>query len=173
MPRPRSDRSRHTTVFHGRPPRVAVVVSTYNRKVTDALRDGALVEYARAGGASGGLAVMLAPGSFELVSLSLSAAVSGRFDGVVALGCIVRGETRHDEYLARAVTQGLLDVTLLTGVPVSQGVLTVNSQAQALARAGGRKGNKGSEAMLALLCTLDQIARLNAAKTSKSRRRVR
>jgi 6,7-dimethyl-8-ribityllumazine synthase len=139
-------------------PPVAVIVSRYNHAVTGALLAGALQAYAQAGGAEGGCDVFDAPGSFEVVTLADHAAATRRYAGVVALGCIVKGQTRHDEYLAHAVTGGLVHVGLRHALPVTNGVLTVNSQAQALARAGARSDhNKGHEAMTALLAVLASI----------------
>ena len=96
----------------------------------------------------------------------MAAADSGRFAGVVALGCIIKGETRHDEYLAHAVTQGLANISLVTGVPVGLGVLTVNNAHQARDRAGGRMGNKGAECMEALLNSIVQIGKLKGERRS-------
>lgn len=141
-----------------RTPRVAVVVSRYNDTVTGALQQGALAEYGSAGGDPASVEVIDAPGAFELSFLSYSAAASGRFDGVLAIGCIVKGETSHDRYLAEAVANGLTNASLLTGVPIAFGVLTVDTAEQALARAGGDKGNKGAEAMSALLATIAAAA---------------
>jgi 6,7-dimethyl-8-ribityllumazine synthase len=86
--------------------------------------------------------------------LAHACASSGRYDGVIALGCLIRGETRHDRYIAEAVAHGLIGVTVQTGVPVAFGVLTVDHAKQAKARAGGTKGNKGGEAAAALLETI-------------------
>jgi 6,7-dimethyl-8-ribityllumazine synthase len=105
-------------------------------------------------------AVIEVPGSFELVVGCLSAARTGRFEGVVALGCIIRGETHHDRVIADAVATGLVQVSLATGVPVGFGVLTVDSARQARARAGGAKGNKGAEAMAAVLDTIRSLRAL-------------
>jgi 6,7-dimethyl-8-ribityllumazine synthase len=143
-------------------PRVAIVTSVYNQTVTKALLDGAMRRCAEAGS---NLEVELfdAAGSFELVPLASTAAWSERFDGVLALGCIIKGETRHDEFLAHAVTSGLANVSISTGVATALGVLTVESNGQALERAGldkkgrvvhERVGNKGYEAMDALLSTI-------------------
>lgn len=158
-------------------PPVAIVVSRYNATVTDALLSGAVRAYERAGGEVRDLYVIEAAGSFELVALAHAAARTRRFEGVLALGCIIKGETRHDEFLAHAVTQGLANITLTTDVPVGLGVLTVNNQQQALARAGlggaakrrrragdgagsAALGNKGEEAMLALLRTAQDVIAL-------------
>ena len=148
-------------------PPVAVVVSRYNATVTDRLLSGAVRAYMRAGGSLAGLYVAEAAGAFEALTLSAAAARSGRFAGVVAVGCIIKGETNHDVLLGQAVTEGLARVSVETGVPVGLAVLTVNSVRQALARAGtpnarGGTGasNKGAEAMEALLQTIAELAQL-------------
>lgn len=128
-----------------------VVVSRYNDSITSRLLDGAREQYARAGGDPSRLAVAEAPGAYELPSLAMAGASSGAWAGVVALGCLIRGETRHDRYIAEAVAHGLMTVSLVTGIPVAFGVLTTENPAQARARAGGSKGNKGAEAMAAVL----------------------
>jgi 6,7-dimethyl-8-ribityllumazine synthase len=136
------------------PPRVAVVVSRYNWSVTQPMLEAALAEYAARGHEAGCVAVFEAPGAFELPALAMAAADTGRYRGVLTLGCIIRGETRHDRYISQAVASGVLSVTLQTGVPVAFGVLTVETPEQARARAGGEHGNKGQEAMSALLDTI-------------------
>lgn len=147
-------------------PPLAVVVSRYNGSITDKLFAGAVMAYKSAGGSERDLEIVEAAGAFELVALSMAAADSGRFAGVVALGCIIKGETRHDEYLAHAVTQGLANISLVTGVPVGLGVLTVNNAHQARDRAGGRMGNKGAECVEALLNSIVQIAKLKGERRS-------
>ena len=128
-------------------PPVAIVISRYNASVTDRLLDGARTAYAAAGGNPDSLLVIDAPGAFELPALALAAATRSKVRGVLTLGCIIRGETRHDEYLAHAVAHGCVQVTMHTRIPVSFGVLTTENVAQAEARAGGAHGNKGAEAM--------------------------
>jgi 6,7-dimethyl-8-ribityllumazine synthase len=140
--------------------RVAIVWSRYNEFVTRGLLEGAVAEFRRRVGSEDGLVVMEASGSFEVPVLVQRAATSGRFDAVVALGCIIKGETSHDQHLATAVTNALLATARETGVPVGLGVLTVDSAAQAEARAGGLKGNKGVEAMAAALETAGTLAAL-------------
>ncbi len=114
------------------------------------------------------LEVIPAPGSFELPALALAAANAGRFDGIVALGCLIKGETIHDRVIADAVAHGLVQVNIATGVPVTFGVLTVDTPEQAQARAGGDEGNKGADAMTALLETIAAIAALNGKRGSDS-----
>lgn len=132
-------------------PRVAVVVSRFNGSITSALLKGAVAEYVKRGGEADSVAIFDAPGSFELPQIALVAAKSGKFEGVVALGCLIRGETRHDRHIAEAVARGLMVVSLKTSVPVAFGVLTVENAKQARARAGGKRGNKGEQAMAAVL----------------------
>jgi 6,7-dimethyl-8-ribityllumazine synthase len=132
--------------------RIAVVVSRYTATVTDRLLQGALAEAKRRGGWV--VDVWHAPGSFELPALADRALATQRYDGVVTLGCIIRGETTHDQHIAAAVAQGVVDVSLKHGCPVTLGVLTVNTAEQASERAGGRHGNKGADAMGALLDVL-------------------
>lgn len=132
-------------------PRIAVIVSRYNGSVTSRLSDAAIAEYLARGGRRGDIEVYEAPGAYELPALSLAAARSGRFAGVLAVGCIIKGDTDHDRYIAEAVANGLVGVTLATGVPVGFGVLTVDSVGQAEERAGEARGNKGQEAMSAVL----------------------
>lgn len=143
-----------------RPPRVLVVVSRYNASVTGRLLRGAVGAYGRAGGESADLRVVEASGAFELACLAGAGARSGRFGAVVALGCIVRGETSHDQVLAGAVTAELCRLSAASGVPVGLGVLTVHTPEQALERSGGGLGNKGAEAMEAALSSARQLVLL-------------
>ena len=145
----------------GAAPALAVVVSRYNASVTDRLLSGAKEVYAEAGGDVEMLRVIAAPGAYELPALALAAARTGKFKGVLGLGCLIKGETSHDRYIAEAVAHGLVGVTLATGVPCAFGVLTVDTPEQAEERAGGAHGNKGAEGMAALLDTVIQIDALS------------
>jgi len=140
-------------------PPVAVVVSRYNRSITDTLKRGAVEEYLRRGGTRENLAVIDAPGAFELPAVADAAAESGLYRGVCCLGCVIKGETSHDQHINAAVAQGLMAISLRLGVPATFGLLTTDTIEQAKARAGGAKGNKGAEAMGA---TLDAIAAIDA-----------
>lgn len=131
---------------------IAIVVSRYNRTVTDALLEGALAEADRRGEAAP--AVVDAPGTFELAALAARLAETGAYRGIVCLGCVIKGETRHDEYISAAVAHALADVSIQSGVPAAFGVITAQNAGQARDRAGGSKGNKGVEAAAALLDTL-------------------
>ena len=145
---------------------MAIVVSRYNASITDPMRTGAENAYAHAGGDPSRLSVIDAPGTFELPALAAKASRSGLFSGVVALGCVIRGETDHDRHIAAAVAASLAHTGADTGVPVAFGVLTVESIEQARARAGGDKGNKGAEAMRAVLGTAAACAAIDAAAAS-------
>lgn len=142
--------------------RVAIVVSRYNNEITDRMRDGAIDELSKQVGDRGEAVVIPAPGSFELPYLAAVAAVSGKFDAIVALGCLIKGETSHDRIIADAIAPQLAEVAVQSTIPVAFGVLTVDTDAQAEARAGGSMGNKGNEAMAAALdCLAARRALLN------------
>lgn len=137
---------------------VAIVVSRYNESITGAMLSGAVEAYAARGGDPVSLSIVEAPGAYELIALAKAAAE--RHKAVVCLGCVIKGETPHDEHISRAVAVGLSDITIATGVPVAFGVLTTLNAAQAQARADGDKGNKGAEAMHAALDAAQGIAAL-------------
>ncbi|MFG0258073.1 MAG: 6,7-dimethyl-8-ribityllumazine synthase [Phycisphaerales bacterium JB043] len=131
--------------------RVAVVASRYHDDVIDAMVAGAIECFERCGGDGGDVTVVPAPGAFELPTIASSCIASGWFDVFVVLGCIVRGETRHDEVIADAIASQITHLACEHHVAIGFGVLTVETLEQALARAGGEKGNKGAEAMQAAL----------------------
>ncbi len=150
-------------------PRIGIVVSRYNASITDHLLEGALGEFERAGGSRADVVIVIAPGAYELIALGHALAKSKRVDGIVALGCIIKGETIHDRVLADAIAQAFAQVMIATSVPIALGVLNVNTIAQAQARAGGEKGNKGAEALSALLATLAAMHKIaNPASSARS-----
>ena len=128
---------------------LAIVVSRYNASITDRLLEGAIDQFLELGGRREDLVVLHAPGAFELPVVCRTVARSGRFSAVVALGCLIKGQTTHDQHIATAVAHGLIDVANETGIPVAFGVLTCETPHLAAARAGGNKGNKGAQAILA------------------------
>ena len=136
--------------------RIAVVVARVNDFVTDRLRDGALEALTAAGASPQSIVVLPVPGSFEIPLAAHRAAASGAFDAVICLGCVIRGETSHFEYIASAVAHGITAAAAATGVPITFGVLTTDSAQEALARAGAGPGNKGWEAAMAAV----EMARL-------------
>jgi 6,7-dimethyl-8-ribityllumazine synthase len=139
--------------------RVAVIVSRYHSHVTQRLLDGALAA-ARERGAE--VDVVPAPGAFELGLLALEAARTGRYAGVAALGCVIRGETTHYDYVCSESARGILRAGLETGVPVAFGVVTCETPEQAFARAGGTAGNKGAEAVETALDAAAALVALRA-----------
>jgi 6,7-dimethyl-8-ribityllumazine synthase len=140
--------------------RSAVVVSKYNDFVTDRLQTGALEALATAGVDRDEVTVVRVPGAYELPLAAQHAAESGRFDAVVCLGCLIRGETPHFEYISSAVSQGLTTAAAATGIPITFGVLTTNSVEEALARAGDGPTNKGHEAAMAAIEMAEVVAQL-------------
>jgi 6,7-dimethyl-8-ribityllumazine synthase len=151
-----------------RPKPSAVVVSRYNETVTSVMLDGAINAYRARNGRDEDLGVLEAPGAYELISIASAAARSGLYGSVVCLGCVIRGETSHDQHINNAVAIGLAQISIETGVPVAFGVLTTNTNEQAIARAGGDKGNKGAEAMDAALDAADAINAIEQAKSVQS-----
>ena len=140
--------------------RFAVVVSKYNDFVTDRLQTGALEALTSAGVDRDVVTVVRVPGAYELPLAAQHAAESGRFDAVVCLGCLIRGETPHFEYISSAVSQGLTTAAAATGIPITFGVLTTNSVEEALARAGDGPTNKGYEAAMAAIEMAEVVAQL-------------
>jgi len=142
---------------------VAVLVSRFHENVTTRLLEGARAALRRAGLADGQVDVVWVPGAFELPVVAEAAAVSERYDAIEALGCVIRGETAHFEYVAGEAARGLGNVALAHRIAVGFGVLTTDTLEQALARAGGAAGNKGFEAAEAALQTADVLAQLARA----------
>lgn len=145
------------------PRRVAVIVSRYNELVTARLLDGARQCFRENAIPDGAIEVIWVPGAFELPVAAEVAATSGRYGAIVALGCVIRGDTPHFEYVAGEAARGLGNVALAHRVAVGFGVLTTETLEQAMARAGGAAGNKGHEAADAALRTADVLARLSRA----------
>ena len=138
--------------------RVAIVVSRFNDFVTGRLLDGARAALADAGIAAADIEVLHVPGAFEIPMAAQRAAETGKVNAVVCLGCLIRGETPHFEYIAAACAHGITAAAASTGVPMSFGVLTTNSAEEALERAAAGPSNKGREAAEAAI----EMARLFA-----------
>ena len=131
--------------------RFAVIVSRFNEAITGRLGEGARAALTEAGASAEQIETFTVPGAFELPQAARGAAETGRFDAVVCLGCVIRGETPHFEYISAAVAHGLMAAAGETGVPMAFGVLTTDTWEQAEARAGGGRDNKGFEAAAAAL----------------------
>ena len=140
--------------------RVAIVVSRFNDFVTGRLLDGARAALADAGIAADDVEVLHVPGAFEIPMAAQRVAEAGKVDAVVCLGCLIRGETPHFEYIASACAHGITAAAASTGVPMSFGVLTTNSAEEALERATAGPSNKGREAAEAAVEMARLFARL-------------
>jgi 6,7-dimethyl-8-ribityllumazine synthase len=140
--------------------KVAIVVSTYNDFVTDRLLAGAVASLRAAEVPEESIRVVRVPGAFELPLAARLAAETGRYDAIVCLGCVIRGETPHFEFIASAVAHGLTTAGAETGIPMTFGVLTTNSVEEALARAGTGADNKGYEAATAAMAMATVAAEL-------------
>jgi len=134
---------------------VAIVAARFNDLIVASLLKGARAAWVERGGASEELLVVRVPGAFELPVVARHLAASGRYDAIVALGCVIRGDTPHFDYVAGECARGLQLAGLETGVPVIFGVLTVETLEQALERAAIGAGNKGGESME---CALEMAA---------------
>ena len=140
--------------------RIAILASRFIDVIVSALLTGAIDAWRRHGGEERDLFVARVPGAFELPVAARRLAESGRYEAIVALGCVIRGETPHFDYVAGECARGLQQVSSDTGVPVAFGVLTVNNIEQARARAGAGADNKGAEAMASALEMAHLMARL-------------
>lgn len=166
-----------TTNLDARGMRIGIAVSRYHSDITDSMRDAAVDTFVRAGGTQDQLVIVPAPGAFELPALCRALANqetrSGKpcFDAAVAIGCLIAGETTHDQYLAEAVTQGFALITSETGMPIAFGILTCQNIQQARARSieAAKSGgvNKGAEAMAAAIETVHAIASIESARGSR------
>jgi 6,7-dimethyl-8-ribityllumazine synthase len=160
-------KTRATPTNVGKGARVAVVRARWNEEVTLALERGA-IERAAASGAQ--VDLFEVAGSFELPAAIALLADTGRYDAIVPLGCLVRGETPHFEILAHAIARALAELSISYPVAIPFGVLTCDTMEQAVARAGGAEGNKGTEFMDA---ALEMVALRQAVSSERSRARSR
>lgn len=140
-----------TPVLDARGLQVAVVCARFNDVIVSQLCVGARSAWARHGGAPADLVEFRVPGAFELPLACQQIALTSRYSAIIALGCVIRGDTPHFEYVAGECARGLMQVGLTTGLPVIFGVLTVETQAQAEERADPARMNKGGEALEAAL----------------------
>ncbi|MBS0376479.1 MAG: 6,7-dimethyl-8-ribityllumazine synthase [Proteobacteria bacterium] len=142
--------------------RVAIVAARFNDFVVARLVDGAIDALVRHGASEKNLEVVRVPGAFDMPLAVRKLAQSRRYDAIVALGAVIKGETAHFDYVAGECSSGVARAALETGVPVGFGVLTCETFDQAIDRAGGKAGNKGAEAALAALEMANLLKRLDA-----------
>lgn len=151
--------SDHASENRGSGRRALIVASRFNEAVTRKLLSGALSILSNGGFPESSVDVVWVPGAFEIPVVVHRGLASGRYDLAVAVGAVIRGETPHFEYIAGEVARGIADAAVRFSTPVGFGVLTCDTMAQALARAGGVAGNKGAEAAEAALETLAVLQR--------------
>lgn len=140
--------------------KAAVVVSRFNQGITQSLLEGALRVFKRNNIPEASVKVVWVPGAFELPLAALKLARSKKYAAVVCLGCVIKGETDHNKYISEAAAQGIMNVSLQTGIPVAFGILTPDSLEQARARSGNGSANKGeesAEAVLEMVRTLSEV----------------
>jgi 6,7-dimethyl-8-ribityllumazine synthase len=140
--------------------RIAIIAARFNDNIVAGLLEGAVEAWRKRGGEDRDLLIVRVPGAFELPLAARRLASSGRYEALVALGCVIRGDTAHFEYVAGECARGLQQTSGDTGVPIAFGVLTVNTVEQARARAGKDEDNKGAEAMASALEMAHLMARL-------------
>jgi 6,7-dimethyl-8-ribityllumazine synthase len=136
--------------------RIGIIVSRFNHFLTGELLNGALDALKRLGAEEADLAVYKVPGSFEIPVVAKKLAASGTVDGILCVGALIRGDTPHFDFLAAEVTKGLAQIAM-DGVPVSFGILTVDTIEQGIERSGTKAGNKGTSAAFALVETLNLL----------------
>jgi len=141
----------NTTIPKGGSYKIAIVRSEWNEKVTSALLEGAMKLLNEAGVKKENIHIKHVPGTFELPLAAQWYAKKSEIDGVICLGCVIQGETKHFDFICHAAANGIMEVGLKFNKPVIFGVLTTNNQEQAEERAGGKHGNKGEEAAYTLL----------------------
>ncbi|HEV7344069.1 MAG TPA: 6,7-dimethyl-8-ribityllumazine synthase [Devosia sp.] len=140
--------------------RIAIVVSRFNQEVTSGLLRGAIAHLKENGVSVPEGDIFSAPGAFEIPLIAQTLARSGRVDGVVCLGCVIKGDTAHFEYISHAASTGLMQASLATGVPLTFGILTTYDDEQAVLRSRDDAHNKGREAAAACLEALATLERV-------------
>ncbi len=140
--------------------RFGIIVTEWNNHITDKLLDGAASELQKRGVAESNITVKHVPGSFELIYAAQQLAKFGHVNGIIIIGCVIRGDTPHFDYICQGVTQGIAELNAKGDIPVVFGLLTVNTPEQAEERAGGKLGNKGEEFALTAIKMVDYAWRL-------------
>lgn len=141
--------------FNAKDKKVAIVVARFNDFIGNKLLEGAIDTFVRNEGDDSNITVIKVPGAFEIPLACQKAAQSKKFDGVLALGAVIRGATPHFDFVSNEVSKGVASASLDSNIPIAFGVLTTDSIEQAIERAGTKAGNKGSETMMCLIETID------------------
>jgi 6,7-dimethyl-8-ribityllumazine synthase len=137
--------------------KIGIVASRFNQFITAKLLDGALDALKKLGAEDADIAIYKVPGSFEIPLVAKRLAQSKKWDGIVCLGALIRGDTPHFDFLSAEVTKGLAHIAVEDGIPISFGILTVETIEQAIERAGAKAGNKGWDAVFSLVETLNLL----------------
>jgi len=137
--------------------KIGIVLSRFNQFISERLLEGALDALYRLGAQEENISIFKVPGSFEIPFVARKIAQAKKIDGIIALGAIIRGDTPHFDFLSAEVTKGLAQISMEDGIPVSYGVLTVDTIEQGIERAGSKAGNKGTDSAFALVETLNLI----------------
>ncbi|HEX9264959.1 MAG TPA: 6,7-dimethyl-8-ribityllumazine synthase [Candidatus Binatia bacterium] len=140
--------------------KIGIIVSRYNHFITEKLLDGALDGFRSHGGVDENVTVVHVPGAFEIPLIAEKMAASGRYDALVCLGAVIRGDTPHFDYVCDAVTRGVGDAIRSYRIPIGFGVLTTNDVQQAMERSGTKDANKGYEALLTVVEMISVIRQL-------------
>ncbi len=151
-------------VIDGKDFTIGIVVSTWNEEITLALQKACIATLVEHGVVESNIHSISVPGAFELPLGAKLLASKERFDAVICLGCVIKGDTKHDEYISNAVANGIMTLNIASNKPIIFGVLTPNDMQQALDRAGGIHGNKGIEAALTALRMVDLAKNLKVSK---------
>jgi len=164
-PRPASQTPIDAAPPSARGLRFALVVSRFHEPITVRLLVGARDALKKCGAEESNIAEVWVPGAWEIPLACQALAKSGRYDALICLGCVIRGETAHFEFVAGEASHGVAQVSLTTGVPIGFGLLTTETLDQAIERSGGTEGNKGSEAALA---AIEMVGVVTAARGAKA-----
>jgi 6,7-dimethyl-8-ribityllumazine synthase len=135
--------------------KIGIILSRFNQFISERLLEGALDALRKLGAEDNDVSIYKVPGSFEVPGVAKKLARSKDFDGILCLGALIRGDTPHFDYLSAEVTKGLAQIAIEEGVPVSFGILTVDTIEQGIERAGSKAGNKGYDATFALIETIN------------------
>ena len=146
--------------LNGKGLKIAIVQARFNQKITDELISGAVKGLEESKVLQKDIKIFQAPGSFEIPLICQEAAKTKKFDGIIAIGAVIKGETAHFDYIAKAVADGILKVMLDQNIPIIFGVITTYNLRQAEARAKNNKDNKGYEAALALVETITNLNKI-------------
>ncbi len=139
------------TVPSGKGKKIGIVISEWNQDITFSLKDSCIDTLIKHNVQESDIYISFVPGSYELPLSAQKIFIDHQLDAVICLGCVIKGETKHNDYINQAVAQGLIDLNLKHAIPFIFGVLTPNDMQQAIDRAGGKHGNKGVEAAITAL----------------------